>query len=166
MEETNFDRPPRHSQESSPSTSSTSPQLDSDVVDVEKHTEKQHPKTETTPTQVLDVEPGQTIYPRKSYWQKLSLVDKKRPNRMLDIFLAPFRGFTYPAVVYAGFMYGANNLVWTGIQNATTGTVYKSFYGWSTLDIAAAYSAGIIGAIIGGYACGMIRIMSPVSISR
>ncbi|KAI7568626.1 major facilitator superfamily transporter [Hortaea werneckii] len=166
MEETNFDRPRRHSQDTSPSTSSNSLQPDSDVVDVEEHTEKQHPKTETTATQVLDVEPGQTVYPRKSYWQKLSLLDKKRPNRMLDIFLAPFRGFTYPAVVYAGFMYGANNLVWTGIQNATTGTVYKSFYGWSTLDIAAAYSAGIIGAIIGGYACGKLGRVLTMKLAR
>lgn len=164
MEETNFDRPSRHSEESLSSTTSNSLQPNSDVVDVEKHNEKQHPKTGTYPAQGLDVEPGQTIYPRKSYWQKLSLADKKRPNRMFDIFLAPFRGFTYPAVVYAGFMYGANNLVWTGIQNATTGTVYKSFYGWSTLDIAAAYSAGIIGAIIGGYACGTIHF--TISTSR
>ncbi|KAI7204092.1 major facilitator superfamily transporter, partial [Hortaea werneckii] len=166
MEETNFDRPSRHPQEPSPSTCSNSLQPNSGMVDIEIRTEKQYPKTRTSPTQVLDVEPGQTIYPRKSYWQKLSLVDKKRPNRMFDIFLAPFRGFTYPAVVYAGFMYGANNLVWTGIQNATTGTVYKSFYGWSTLDIAAAYSAGIIGAIIGGYACGKLGRVLTMRLAR
>lgn len=95
-----------------------------------------------------EIEAGQ-VYPRKSYWQKLGIVDKKRPNRMLDIFFAPFKGFTYPVIVYAGLMYGANALVWSGVQNATTGTVYTTRYGFSTSGVAAAYSAGIIGAIIG-----------------
>lgn len=68
---------------------------------------------------------------------------------MLDILIAPFTGFTYPAVVYAGFLYGTNNLVWPGVQNATTGTVYPEQYGWSTLAIAAAYSAALIGSVLG-----------------
>lgn len=96
-----------------------------------------------------EVETGQVVYTRKTYWQKLSIVDKKRPNRMLDIFIGPFKGFTYPCIVYAGLMYGANALVWSGVQNATTGTVYTTRYGFSTSGVAAAYSAGIIGAIIG-----------------
>lgn len=97
----------------------------------------------------LDNEPGQTLYPRKSYWQKLAFKDKKRPNRMLNIFLAPFKGFTYPVVVYAGLMYGGNALVWSGVLNATSGTVYTTYYGFSTTAIAAAYSGGVIGACIG-----------------
>jgi hypothetical protein len=46
-------------------------------------------------------------------------------------------------------MYGANNLVWPGVQNATTGTVYTKQYGFSTLDIAGAYTGALIGSIIG-----------------
>jgi MFS family permease len=63
-------------------------------------------------TEAPAAEAGDVIWPRKSYWQKLGLKDKKRENRFIDIMIAPFVGFTYPAVVYAGFMYGANSLVW------------------------------------------------------
>lgn len=53
---------------------------------------------------VVAAELGQITYPRKTYWQKLSVIDKKRPNRMLDIMWAPFKFFTFPVVVWAGFM--------------------------------------------------------------
>lgn len=55
----------------------------------------------------------------------------------------------YPVVVYAGLMYGANNLVWPGVQNATTGTVYVKEYGFNTLDVAGAYTGALIGSISG-----------------
>jgi hypothetical protein len=96
-----------------------------------------------------DVEEGPAIMPRKTYWQKLSLKDTSRPNRVLDIAVAPFKGFTYPAVVYAGLMWGANSLVWSGVQNATAGTVYTTMYGWTTTEVSGAYAAGVIGTITG-----------------
>lgn len=46
-------------------------------------------------------------------------------------------------------MYGANSLVWQGVQNATIGTVYTTMYGSSTAGVAAAYSGGVIGTFIG-----------------
>lgn len=46
-------------------------------------------------------------------------------------------------------MYGANNLVWSGVQNATTGTVYTTMYGFSTAGVAGAYAGGVLGTIIG-----------------
>lgn len=46
-------------------------------------------------------------------------------------------------------MYGANSLVWQGVQNATIGTVYTTMYGFSTAGVAAAYSGGVIGTFIG-----------------
>lgn len=49
-------------------------------------------------------------------------------------------------------MYGANSLVWQGVQNATIGTVYTTMYGFSTAGVAAAYSGGVIGTFI-GYDC-------------
>jgi len=61
------------------------------------------------------VESSTVVYPRKTYLQKLSLVDKKRENRMISILAGPFRFFSYPVVVYAGLMYGANGFVWSGV---------------------------------------------------
>lgn len=97
----------------------------------------------------IDMEEGKVVTPQKTYWQKLSVKDKTRPNRVLDIAIAPFKGFTYPAVVYAGLMWGANSLVWSGVQNATAGTVYTTMYGWNTTGVSGAYAAGVIGTITG-----------------
>lgn len=46
-------------------------------------------------------------------------------------------------------MYGANNLVWSGVQNATAGTVYTTMYGFSTAGVAAAYAGGLLGTMVG-----------------
>lgn len=51
------------------------------------------------------VEQGETIHSRKSYWQKLGVVDKKRRNRV-----TPSKGLTYPAVVYGGFIAEARSM--------------------------------------------------------
>lgn len=58
-----------------------------------------------TPQATEDREAGEIIWPRKTYWDKLGFNDKKRPNRLLPIMLAPFKGFTYPPVVYAGYAF-------------------------------------------------------------
>ncbi|KAH9427164.1 hypothetical protein MCOR02_012432 [Pyricularia oryzae] len=47
-------------------------------------------------------------------------------------------------------MYGANSLVWQGVQNATIGTIYTTRYGFSTAGVAAAYAGGVLGSVIGG----------------
>lgn len=46
-------------------------------------------------------------------------------------------------------MYGANSLVWTGLQNASIGTVYTTEYGFTTAGVAGGYAGGIVGTIIG-----------------
>lgn len=140
MEETNYDR---RAESDSLAVEVVGQQPESLVKPDEKSM-----KQSTAAHATVDVENG-TMYQRKCYWQKLSLKDKPRPNRMLDIFFAPFKGFTYPVIVYAGLMYGANALVWSGVQNATTGTVYTKYYHFSTTGVAAAYSAGVIGALLG-----------------
>jgi hypothetical protein len=53
------------------------------------------------------------------------------------------------ANLFHSLMYGANNLVWQGVQNATIGTIYTSEYGFSTAVISAAYAGGVLGTIIG-----------------
>ena len=50
---------------------------------------------------------------------------------------------------FHSLMYGANNLVWQGVQNATIGTIYTTEYGFSTAAISAAYAGGVLGTIIG-----------------
>lgn len=151
MEETNYDR--EHVEPTTPVVDASRVQ-DVDITDTEAkvvNMSEKTPDAKTTSATIpnSDSENGEVVWPRKTYWQKLSIKDKPRPNRILDVAIAPFKGFLYPPVVYAGLMYGANNLVWSGTQNATTGTVYTTMYGWTTADVAAAYAAGVIGTMIG-----------------
>ncbi|KAI8245436.1 putative MFS-type transporter [Colletotrichum sp. SAR 10_99] len=166
MEETNYDRPARLEDHETPviseaqrTESATRSEEESKVANT---TEKQGTPT----TNPVDSETGQVMYPRKTFIQKLGIKDKPRPNRMLDIALGALRGFTYPSVVYAGLMYGANNLVWSGVQNATTGTVYTTMYGFSTAGVAGAYAGGVLGTIIGGYYCGKVGKILTIRLAR
>lgn len=168
--ETNYDRT-HHTPTHAPASEVVVSELTSVINSTTAHEKDAKPLDALSSSSTSDREPGQILplYPRKSYWQKLRLFtnnNKSRPNRMLDIFLAPFKGFTYPVIVYAGLMYGANALVWSGVQNATTGTVYTTLYGFSTTGIAAAYSAGVIGAILGGYYCGKMGRILTVKLAR
>lgn len=95
MEETNYDR--KHD---SPPLQAMPIPTEAPVVSQDVTNEKSAPST--TPE---DREAGQIIWPRKSYLDKLGIKDKKRPNRMINIMIAPFKGFTYPAVVYAGYVF-------------------------------------------------------------
>lgn len=151
MEETNYDR--KHvndtvidakEQDSTQEKINSSSIMDTAAAD---KTVDSNPNPQVPPSS--DIEEGTVIKPKKTYWQKLSLKDTPRPNRVLDIAVAPFKGFTYPAVVYAGLMWGANSLVWSGVQNATAGTVYTTMYGWTTTGVSGAYAAGVIGTITG-----------------
>ncbi len=96
------------------------------------------------------VETGRVIYSRKTYLQKLSLCgDKPRPNRILDIIWSPFKFFRFPVVVWAGFMYGTNALVWPGILNATASPIYTGVYGFKSNAVGFTYFGAVFGMILG-----------------
>ncbi|KAI8302881.1 putative MFS-type transporter [Colletotrichum sp. SAR11_240] len=166
MEETNYDRPARLEDHETPVISEAQ-RTESATGSEEESKVATTPEKQGAPTtNPVDSETGQVIYPRKTFVQKLGIKDKPRPNRMLDIALGALRGFTYPSVVYAGLMYGANNLVWSGVQNATTGTVYTTMYGFSTAGVAGAYAGGVLGTIIGGYYCGKVGKILTIRLAR
>lgn len=164
LEETNYDRKHTMVPPAVGTPEHVAPMRDSDVGSMEKKT-----LGEVQPLDSEDRETGEIVWQRKTYWDKLGFKDKKRPNRLIPMMLAPFVGFTYAPVVYAGyvsmiqlshsmtrstnewprFMYGANSLVWQGVQNATIGTIYTTEYGFSTSSISAAYAGGVLGTIIG-----------------
>ncbi|KDN70524.1 putative major facilitator superfamily transporter [Colletotrichum sublineola] len=165
MEETNYDRPAAPVTDSAAVVSETKPV---DQLTASKLEDQDENKTDqnTSNANPVDSETGQVLYPRKTFVQKLGIKDKPRPNRMLDIALGGLRGFTYPSVVYAGLMYGANNLVWSGVQNATAGTVYTTMYGFSTAGVAAAYFGGVLGTMVGGYYCGKVGRILTIRLAR
>ncbi|KAJ0333144.1 hypothetical protein COL922a_010968 [Colletotrichum nupharicola] len=166
MEETNYDRPARLEDHETPVSSEAQRTESATGSEEESKVANTTEKQGTPTTNPVDSETGQVMYPRKTFVQKLGINDKPRPNRMLDIALGALRGFTYPSVVYAGLMYGANNLVWSGVQNATTGTVYTTMYGFSTAGVAGAYAGGVLGTIIGGYYCGKVGKILTIRLAR
>jgi hypothetical protein len=137
MEETNYDRPLQVAERDLDENPETTQSL---KVSGEKKA--------TTLVSESDIETGRT-YKRKSFFHKLSIWPEGRPNRLLPVMWGPIRFFSYPVVVYAGLMYGANGLVWSSILNATAGTLYPQVYGFSTAGIAGAYLSGCVGVIIG-----------------
>ncbi|GJD05178.1 major facilitator superfamily transporter [Colletotrichum higginsianum] len=168
MEETNYDRPARPVGDNTALMSengATDQQQGGDDAD-ETMSDKAGDSNSANDAKAVDSETGQVFFPRKTYIQKLGIKDKPRPNRMLDIALGGLRGFTYPSVVYAGLMYGANNLVWSGVQNATAGTVYTTMYGFSTAGVAAAYLGGLLGTMVGGYYCGKVGRLLTIKLAR
>jgi hypothetical protein len=148
MEETNYDRH-IHQSTTSAGTSTEAVDAPNAVIAEKSATEKDIDSETKTAVEPAAIETGQVVYPRKSYWQKLSVIDKKRQNRVLDIMWAPFKFFTFPVVVWAGFMYGTNGLVWPGILNATASPLYTGTYHFDSNDVGFAYFGAVVGMIIG-----------------
>jgi hypothetical protein len=99
MEETNFDRKHSNNNFTAEAAICTAPKSNTDTTSDEKTT-----TGEVNPRDSEDRETGEIIWQRKTYWDKLGLNDKKRRNRLVPIMIAPFVGFTYPPVVYAGYV--------------------------------------------------------------
>ncbi|KAK2027472.1 major facilitator superfamily transporter [Colletotrichum zoysiae] len=166
MEETNYDRPATPATDNAAVVSEKKPADHSTDSKLEDHDGNKTVDQNSSSTRPVDSETGQVLYPRKTFLQKLGLKDKPRPNRMFDIAVGGLTGFTYPSVVYAGLMYGANSLVWSGVQNATAGTVYTTMYGFSTAGVAAAYAGGLLGTMVGGYYCGKVGRILTLRLAR
>lgn len=148
MEETNYDR--HISQLTIGAGTSTEAVNEPGAITTEKPAPANASEEGKNPTvDGAAVEMGQITYPRKTYWQKLSVIDKKRPNRVLDIMWAPFKCFSLPVVVWAGFMYGTNGLVWPGILNATASPLYTGTYHFNSSDVGFAYFGAVVGMALG-----------------
>ncbi|KAI3542005.1 hypothetical protein CSPX01_07232 [Colletotrichum filicis] len=105
IEETNYNRPARPIKDSTSTGHTTGVREQHNGSDADKKSSDKADEKNITNAKPVNTETGQMIYPRKTYIQKLSIKDKARPNRMLDIALSRLRGFTYPSVVYAGGYY-------------------------------------------------------------
>lgn len=101
MEETNYDRIPDKAAMRGSAPASQSPHTAIPEASATFQKSKSKHSSRVPPEAC---ETGEVLWPRKSYLDKLGIKDKKRPNRLLDIAIAPFKGFTYPAVVYAGYV--------------------------------------------------------------
>lgn len=58
-------------------------------------------------------------YPVKTYWQKLSLLDKPRPFMIFAMIWHQLKFVTWPVVLYSGWAYGIS-VVWSIVLGATS----------------------------------------------
>lgn len=104
MEETNYDRKhqsdvAKYASKESKSTVELQPVGEAPAASTDL---KKANAEDVKPLESTDYETGEVQWPRKTFRDKLSLRDNPRPNRLVNIMIAPFKGFSYPAVVYAG----------------------------------------------------------------
>jgi hypothetical protein len=104
LEETNYDRKHTVNQSHLEDPAHDEPKLEDHSTSKGADVTEKPSTGEDKSLDALDRETGEVIWPRKSYWDKLGFKDTKRPNRLVPIMLAPFVGFTYPPVVYAGYV--------------------------------------------------------------
>ncbi|EXJ88082.1 hypothetical protein A1O1_05010 [Capronia coronata CBS 617.96] len=115
MEETNYDRAP--------------------VIDSTAHEPHGHADSTASAEAVgqetklpvstdTETEHGREVvsYHRKTYWDKLKLLDKPRPNLLLTMAARPFLFLSLPVVVYCGFGYGAA-IMWSNLMTGTSSLV-------------------------------------------
>ena len=124
MEETNYDRKinvvPNASSSASSSTTPTT------EADTEKGILATDAEKSTAPaTADVQQETSTTTYKKKTFLQKMSLVDKKRPNNLLTMVWRPFTFVTLPVVVYSGFAYGCT-VVWALLNSSTASFILSS----------------------------------------
>jgi MFS family permease len=104
LEETNYDRKHTVNQSHLEDPAHDEPKLEDHSTSKGADVTEKPSTGEAKSLDAPDRETGEVIWPRKSYWDKLGFKDTKRPNRLVPIMLAPFVGFTYPPVVYAGYV--------------------------------------------------------------
>ena len=90
-----------------------------------------------------------TTYEKKTYLQKLGLMDKKRPNNLFKMFWRPFTFVSLPVVVYAGFAYGCT-VVWALLNSGTASLILSSPpYNFKASIVGLFSVASLLGCIVG-----------------
>ncbi|OWP05069.1 hypothetical protein B2J93_639 [Marssonina coronariae] len=153
MEETNYDRVPLGTVSTLVDTPGTNTAPEKPLS-----TSSDPEKSSAPADSISNVEPstGTVEYPRKTYMQKLSLLDKKRDFLLFRFMYRPFLFFSLPAVVYAGFSYGSN-LVWFNVLNGTTSLILSGDpYNFSPSMVGLSYLSPLIGVAIASWYSGML----------
>lgn len=146
LEETNFDR---HHVPSEPSAT-TSPGETSPAMAAAQEGDKNFdPEKVPTPMEkgaaVADTVAGVVQYKKKTYLQRLSLIDKPRPFNLWTMMYRPLLFVSLPAVSYAGFSYGSN-LVWFNVLNGTASPILGGApYNFPASLVGLSYVSPIIG---------------------
>ncbi|KAI9044559.1 putative MFS transporter [Aspergillus affinis] len=150
MEETNYSRDTGHSTAMG------------DTVEPSTTTSEQGDQEKVAPVASRGDTAYGTIYPKKTYIQKLSLWGPRQPrNNMLRRLYHTLYYLSWPVIFYAGFSYGSY-LVWFNVLNGTASIILGSApYNFSSSMVGLSYVACCIGVVL-GYAS-LLTSFSPRS---
>lgn len=161
MEETNYDRLPL---EVIPEVTASCPSTTTKVLilgDTPDDPEKApvpSPDNMDEKKSPTDTQTGvtTTAYSKKTYVQKLALLDKPRPFHLFRMMLRPLLFFSLPSVVYAGFSYGSN-LIWFNVLNGTTSLILGGApYNFPSSMVGLSYVSPLFGVAAGSFYSGYI----------
>lgn len=173
MEETNYDRSLPNITRPGPKASgepALSGLASDDLKPVHgqpvKSDDKDGDKEADTPDSASAEAGATTTHRKKSYWQKLSLLDKSRPQRMPYRFWLSLRLITWPTIFYAGFSYGSY-LIWFNVLNATASIILGGApYNFSSGIVGLAYIACVLGVAAGSLFTGYVSDWLTLRITR
>ncbi|KAG4430758.1 hypothetical protein IFR05_013759 [Cadophora sp. M221] len=155
MEETNYDRKTIGIVES---TDSSANSTKGSANDTEKGSGVPEPTT-------TSVETG-GAYHKKTFTQKMSLLDKPRPNQLLTMMWRPFTFVSLPVVVYSGFAYGCT-VVWALLISGTSSLVLSSPpYSFKPSIVGLFSVASLLGCIVGCIISGFMGDWITIKFAR
>ncbi|KAL1894173.1 hypothetical protein Sste5346_005959 [Sporothrix stenoceras] len=168
MEETNYDRATVGVVEDAAASSAV---LDgsADAADAEKGDAVKGDAQAAASASDAGSAPGQTVPQQttvKTFWQKLALRDKPRPNRFFHRVKQQLFFLTWPVVFYAGFSYGSY-LIWFTVMNATASLILGAApYNFSAAMVGVSYVAPLIGTIVGAAFTGRFSDWLTIRLAR
>jgi hypothetical protein len=153
LEETNYDRAPLELVDTPSDTPGTTTPKEGTLptsLDPEKGVSLPDPED------TIDSAVGLHEHKKKTYLQKLTLLDKKRPFHLFRMMFRPLLFFSLPSVVYAGFSYGSN-LVWFNVLNGTASLILSAPpYNFPASMVGLSYVSPLIGVAAGSFYSGVI----------
>ncbi|KAL1863253.1 hypothetical protein Plec18170_000085 [Paecilomyces lecythidis] len=156
MEETNYVRTSTCLVESN-GQGESSPGSEQDPEKTPKSAEKQERN---------DVDTG-VIYKKKTYIQKLSLINVNRgKNNMLRRMYQTLYFLSWPVIFYAGFSYGSY-LIWFNVLNGTSSIILGSApYNFSSAMVGLSYVACCLGTIAASLFTGRFSDWLTIKLAR
>lgn len=170
MEETNYDRKTVGVVEDT-SPIRTPAGLSSEKVNVDATAaspfdpEKNAGDSRAPSTAAADLRESATYKP-KTFWQKLSVMPERRPQRMPYMIFQSLRLISWPVVFYAGFSYGSY-LIWFNVLNATASLLLSSPpYNFSAAMVGLSYVSCMIGVISASFYTGYLSDWFAIRLAR
>ncbi|KAI7369184.1 MFS general substrate transporter [Hortaea werneckii] len=111
-------------------------------------------------------EVGTVLHRQKTYLQKLSLKDRRRPQRMPYRCMLSLRLLSWPVIFYAGFSYGSY-LIWFNVLNGTASLILGGApYNFSSSMVGLSYLSCLLGVIAAAVYTGYFSDWMALKLAR